>query len=83
MKKLRNSKPGYRKRQRRQQAQEFEKQAAAFLDHSMECCACKAPFERTQETVKEWHVVVRSGRVRLACPDCWRIINETLEKENV
>jgi len=81
MKKLRNIKPGQRKRERREATAALQKQAAAFLDHARECCVCTTPFERTQETVSSWHVSVIEGRVRLACPDCWDLVKQTVEKE--
>jgi hypothetical protein len=81
MKKLRNIKPGQRKKERREKAAALEAQAAAFLDHPKECCVCTTPFERTQETVAQWHVSVIGGRVRLACPDCWDLVEKVVEKE--
>jgi len=81
MKKLRRIKPGQRKRERREATAALQKQAAAFLDHAQECCVCTTPFERSQETVKSWHVSVIEGRVRLACPDCWDLVKQVVEKE--
>ena len=81
MKKVRNIKPGQRKRERRDAAKRLEAQAAAFLDHSMECCVCTTPFVRNKETVKTWHVSVIEERVRLACPDCWDLVKKTVENE--
>jgi hypothetical protein len=79
MKKLRNIKPGQRKKERKEAQAALERQMAAFLDHTKECCVCKAPFERNKETVKTWQVVERKERVRLTCPDCWGTIQEVLE----
>lgn len=82
MKKLRNIKPGQRKRERKAAAARLETQAAAFLDHSMECCVCKAEFVRTHETVKTWQVVAHSGNVRLTCPNCWTLVQEAVNSTN-
>ena len=79
MKKLRNIKPGQRKRERREAAARLEEQTAAFANHPTECCVCKTAFERNHETVKTWHVTVREERVRLTCPNCWSTIKEALE----
>jgi hypothetical protein len=81
MKKVRNIKPGQRKRERRDATAALEAKTAAFLDHSKECCVCTTPFERTKETVSNWHVSVIEGRVRLACPDCWDLVEKVVEKE--
>mgnify|MGYP001222378223 CR=1 FL=1 len=81
MKKLRNIKPGTRKRQRREARAALERQISDLLDHKKECCVCKAPFERTMETVQTWQVVQRENRVRLTCPDCWVKISEVLENK--
>tara|TARA_R100000008_G_C3534629_1_gene141277 strand:- start:341 stop:595 length:255 start_codon:yes stop_codon:yes gene_type:complete len=80
--KIRKVNTNKRKKERKDARRQLEKQAAAFLDHPTECSVCKAPFTRTKETVKEWHVVVRSDRVRLACPRCWGLVEERLEQEN-
>jgi galactose-1-phosphate uridylyltransferase len=80
MKKLRNIKPGQRKRERREQAAALESQAAAFLDHTKECCLCKKEFIRTQETVTTWQVMVREDTVRLTCPSCWELVQTEVEK---
>ena len=82
MKKLRNIKPGQRKRERKDATSELHAKAAAFLDHPKECCVCKTAFERTKETVKNWQVTVREDRVRLTCPECSSTIREVLEKIN-
>ena len=81
MKKLRNIKPGQRKRERRDATAALEARAAGFLDHSKECCVCTTPFERNEETVASWHVSVIEGRTRLACPDCWELVKQTVENE--
>jgi hypothetical protein len=82
MKKIRRIKPGQRKRERKEAAAALEKQAAAFLDHPKECCVCTTAFERTTENVQNWHVSVIEGRVRLACPDCWDLVKNTIEEKN-
>lgn len=82
MKKLRNIKPGQRKRERKEAREALEQKTAAFLDHPKECCVCKTPFERNLETVKTWQVVTIQSRVRLTCPECWCTIKETMEREN-
>ena len=74
--KLRKANPKKRKKKRARAEQLLQKQAAAILSHPKECCVCATPFERTQETVKTWHVFVREEKVRLTCPTCWVIINE-------
>jgi hypothetical protein len=53
-------------------------QAALMMKQPTECCLCRAPFERTQETVKTWHVTVLQEKkvVRLTCPTCWKTVNE-------
>jgi hypothetical protein len=84
MKKLRNIKPGQRKRERREAAKRLEAQAAAFLDHDMECCVCGTEFERTKQTVKEWTVVASPDHPpRLTCPSCWGVIQKEVENRNV
>ena len=81
MKKIRNIKPGQRKRERREAQAGLKRRMTAFLDHDKECCVCKTEFERNLETVKTWHVVVNEDRVRLTCPKCWGIIEKTLENK--
>ena len=81
MKKIRRVNTNKRKRQRKEAQKKLEKQTAAFLDHSMECCVCTTPFVRTKETVKTWHVSVIDERVRLACPECWDLVKKTVENE--
>tara|TARA_R110002012_G_scaffold528_2_gene2465 strand:- start:8747 stop:8995 length:249 start_codon:yes stop_codon:yes gene_type:complete len=81
MKKIRRIKPGQKKRERRDAEAALKKKTAAFLDHPQECCVCTTPFERTKETVSSWHVSVIEGRVRMACPDCWNLVRQTVEKE--
>ena len=79
MKKLRNIKPGARKKQRRDAEEALQQKAGAFLRHPTECCLCQEPFERTKQTVKTWHVTVNQERVRLTCPPCWDKLNTALE----
>lgn len=79
MKKLRNIKPGAKKKVRKDAAAELEKKASAFLNHPTECCLCQAPFKRTKKTVKSWHVTVNKSRARLTCPPCWHKLNKALE----
>ena len=79
MKKLRNIKPGLRKKTRREAAAQLEQKSAAFLDHPMECCLCEATFKRTKKTVKTWQVTVNESRVRLTCPPCWGKLNKALK----
>lgn len=79
MKKLRNIKPGTRKKQRRTAQEQLQEQAGAFLNHPTECCLCQVPFKRTKRTVKSWHVTVNESRARLTCPTCWRKLNKALE----
>jgi len=81
MKKLRKGNTNARKKERKSAQQKLQKQAAAFLSHPKECCVCKTVFERTQETVKTWQVIIREERVRLTCPKCWGIIQEVMENE--
>jgi len=81
MKKLRKTTPGKRKQERRDATAALEAKTEAFLDHSKECCVCTARFERTKETVSSWHVSVIEGRTRLACPDCWELVRQAVEKE--
>ncbi len=81
MKKLRNIKPGQRKRERKEASAALERQAAAFLDHPKECCVCNTSFERNHETVKTWHVVIKEDNVRLTCPSCWGRISEAAGKK--
>jgi|TARA_A100000172_G_scaffold41284_1_gene25187 transcription elongation factor Elf1 len=84
MKKIRRIKPGQRKRERREASKKLEAQAAAFLDHDMECCVCGAEFERTQTTVQEWMVVASEDhKPRLTCPSCWKLIEKEVENRNV
>jgi|TARA_R110002126_G_scaffold252967_1_gene396048 hypothetical protein len=80
--------PKIRKRKTKGSSQEYqdkieaiERQARLIADHPKECCMCDRPFERTAETVINWHVVVNEERVRLTCPPCWAIVRHTLEKE--
>ena len=81
MKKLRNINTNQRKQERKDAAARLESQTSMFLDHPKECCVCKTEFERTQETVKTWQVIIREERVRLTCPTCWGIIQEVVEND--
>jgi hypothetical protein len=69
------------KKTREEAMEAIERQAKLIADHPTECCMCDRPFERTAETVKNWHVVVNEERVRLTCPPCWAIVRHMLEKE--
>tara|TARA_R110002020_G_scaffold324583_5_gene540259 strand:- start:443 stop:703 length:261 start_codon:yes stop_codon:yes gene_type:complete len=79
MKKLRNVKPGTRKKIRRDASSELAQKAAAFLNHPTECCLCQTDFKRTKKTVKTWHVTVNESRARLTCPSCWGKLNKALD----
>ena len=79
MKKLRR--PNHKKKSKEAQ-KELSKRTAQMVNHPKECCMCGALFERSHETVKSWQVVVREGRVRLACENCWDLLQQTLEKYN-
>jgi len=83
MKKIRKHVPGKRKKQRKELMKRLENQTMAFMDHPKECRVCKAPFERSKETVKTWQVMVRDSEVHLTCPRCWALIQEALEKKDV
>jgi len=78
MKKLRKVDTNKRKRERKDVKKALERKAAMFLNHTKECCVCQQPFERTKETVKTWHVVVREERVRLTCPPCWDTVQKAV-----
>ena len=80
MKKLRNIKPGQRKRERKDAQERLEAQTSMFLDHPKECCVCSQEWLRNKETVKTWQVTIRKDRVRLTCPECWDTIQEGLER---
>ena len=79
--KLRKVNTKKRKKDRRDAQERLEKQTAGFLNHPKECCVCKKAFERTREAIREWHVVIREDKVRLACPRCWSMVEEALEKK--
>jgi len=81
VKKLRKVAAGKRKRDAAAATNALQRKTASMLRHPKECCVCKSIFERTHETVKSWHVVVREERVRLTCPRCWQIIEERINKE--
>ena len=79
--KLRKVNTKKRKAERKDAQERLEKQTAGFLNHPKECCVCRQAFERTHEAIKEWHVVVRNDRVRLACPQCWGMVEEAIGEE--
>ena len=81
MKKIRNIEPGQRTKDRKAGQEALEKKMSTFLDHPKECCVCKTEFERTQETVKTWQVMVKGENVRLTCPRCSAIVATRLENE--
>ncbi len=81
--KLRKVNRAKRKEDRRSAQERMATQASLMLEHPTECCVCKKPFERTQETVKTWQVTVIQEKkvVRLTCPSCWLLFTEELEKK--
>ena len=83
MKKLKKVNTTKRKNDRRQAEKALQQRTSMLLNHPTECCVCETLFERTKETVKAWHVVIREERVRLTCPKCWDIVNEVLKNPNV
>jgi hypothetical protein len=42
-----------------------------MLDMPTGCCVCEREFDRNQETVKTWQVVVKGDDMTLTCPECW------------
>ena len=81
MKKLRKVDTKKRNAKHRDAAAALEKSASFLLSLPEECCVCQEKFERTNETVKSWHVTAFEERriIRLTCPPCWDKI-ETLVK---
>jgi len=57
---------------------QLTQQAALMMKQPTECCLCHAAFERTQETVKTWHITVLQEKkvVHLTCPTCWKTVDE-------
>ena len=80
MKKLKK-KSGSRKKAAKAANEKLEKVTSQMQSHPTECCLCHTPFERTQETVKTWQVIIKEENVRLTCPNCWGTIKEVIEKE--
>jgi hypothetical protein len=78
--KIRKFNAAKRKQTRKDAKKKMEEQMGLFAKHPTECCLCNTAFERTHETVKTWHVVIREERVRLTCPECWGTFTEALEK---
>jgi len=84
MKKIRRTNIDARKKKRKDAEKQLAEKTAIFANHPTECCVCREPFERTQETVKTWIVTVREEkkRARLTCPNCWDIISKVVENRN-
>jgi len=80
MKKLRKVNSRKRKKERRNAEQRLEEQAALMMKHPTACCLCECEFKRTHETVKTWQVTINEGRVRLSCPSCWALVQQTVER---
>ena len=78
--KLRKPRSASKKKAQKAAQKELSARVSSMLDHSMECEVCAAPFERSKETVKSWMVTVVEKKVRLACPSCWKRINERIER---
>ena len=79
MKKLRRVNAAKRKKERKETQRKLAERTASMLNHPTECCVCGIEFVRNRSTVKTWHVTIREDRVRLACPDCWCLVQETVE----
>ena len=80
MKKLRKVNSKKRKQERKDiQARLASETAKILTNHPTECCVCQTHFERTQQTVKSWNVVINENIVRLTCPTCWDRIKERVE----
>ena len=76
------------KRKLKKQTKEHQKLAekmTLFNKLPDECDTCKKLFDKkNKEMVFSWKVVVREERgiVRLYCPDCQNLAEETIEKVN-
>jgi len=83
--KLRKVNRAKRKEKSRNAQERMAMQASLMMEHPTECCVCKEPFERTQETVKTWQVTVIQEKkvVRLTCPSCWTLLTEELKRRKV
>jgi len=82
VKKLRKVNKAKRKESRKAVEERLASQASLMMKHPKECCLCDTPFVRTKETVLTWRVTVNSERVRLTCPDCSALVDETIGKYN-
>ena len=80
MKKFRKLNRSKRKVQRKEAQERLAAQTALMMKHPKECCVCDKKFVRNSQTVKTWQVTVREDRVRLTCADCWKVIEEGLER---
>lgn len=83
MKKIRKVNTKKRKQDRKEAEKRLADQTSLMMNHPTECCVCKKPFERTNETVLSWQVVIRNNTVRLTCPSCHATIQEFVERDNV
>ena len=83
MKKLRKVNKAKRKKERKDAQERLAQKTSFLLDHPMECCLCKKPFERTHETVKTWMVTASEEKqtVYLTCPPCWDKVESVVRKE--
>ena len=81
--KIRKTNAAARKKAREEAQRVLAERTSLMMGHPKECSMCRKPFERTHETVKEWMVVVReeTKTTRLACPECWRKVNQLVEEE--
>ena len=79
MKKLRRVNTAKRKKERKETQRKLAERTASMLNHPTECCVCGIEFVRNRSTVKTWHVTIREDRVRLACPECWCLVQEAAD----
>jgi len=69
--KLRKVNTAKRKKERKAAEAALRRATSAMLDMPSGCCVCEREFDRNQETVKTWQVVVKGDDMTLTCPECW------------
>ena len=74
--KLRKVNTAKRKKERKATEAALRRATSMMLDMPTGCSACEKPFDRNQETVKTWQVIVKEDKMSLTCPECWDMILE-------
>lgn len=69
--KIRKVNMAKRKKKRKDTEAALRRATNMMLDMPTGCCICERDFDRNQQTVKTWQVIVKGDDMTLTCPECW------------